>query len=210
MAFRLARLFLFLGWFLATVGYYGPWIAHKTAALTLTGSDMAEFVKFLPSVLDGSIRVVRQLFYLPPVAVALSVALLVGSRLLGYPSLLRVVALALSIAMSIQLLPPAWSPASLATPEFRLQPIALGVCLLALAAFRLLGRLPIRLTGLISFGLAVLTGVLSAWQILAVKPAIDAVYGASPVVGWGCIVCLIGLAVLASAALAPLLVSRKE
>ncbi len=71
---RIARLFLPFGWMLATVGYYGPWIVHKTAALTLTGSDMGEFVKFLPGVLDGSLRVMRQLFYLPPMAVALGVA----------------------------------------------------------------------------------------------------------------------------------------
>jgi hypothetical protein len=185
---------------LATVGYYGPWIAHRTAALTLTGSDMGEFVKFLPGVLDGSLQVVRQLFYLPPIVVALSVALLVGSRSLGFPWLLRVATLVLSMVVSFQLLPPAWSPASLMTAEFRLQPIALGLCWLALAGFWLFGRLPIRLTGPICCGLAGVAGALSAWQFLIAKPAIDATYGIQPAVGWGCVVCLIGLATLASAA----------
>jgi hypothetical protein len=197
--FRIARLLLPFGWMLATAGYYGPWIAHKTATLTLTGSDMGEFVKFLPGALDGSLRVIRQLFYLPPMAIALSVALLLGNRSLGYPLLLRIVALVLSVVLSIQLLPPAWSPASLVSVEFRLQPIALGICWLALAGFWFLGRLPIRLTGLISSGLAVSAGVLSAWQILAVKPAIDGVYGIPLTVGWGCVVCLTGLAILAGA-----------
>lgn len=199
MTFKLVRLFLPLGWILAAIGYYGPWIAHKTAALTLTGSDMAEFVKFLPGVLDGSMHVARQLFYLPPVAVALSVALLAGSRLLSYPSLLRVAVLLLSAVISAQLLPPAWSLASLMTTEFRLQPIALGICLLALALFWFWGRLPIRVTSPASFCLCALAAVLPAWQFLVAKPAIDAVYGTLVAVGWGYVVCLAGLGVLAGA-----------
>jgi hypothetical protein len=198
----IARLCLPLGWVLATAGYYGPWIAHETAALTLTGSDMGEFVKFLPGVSDGSLQVMRQLFYLPPVAVVLSVALLVGNRSLNYSLLLRVVALVLSLALSVQLLPPAWSPASVMTAEFRLQPIALGLCWLALAGFWLLGRLPLRMTALVSSALTVLAGALSAWQMLAVKSAIDTVYGTPPSVGWGCFVCLVGLTVLTAAGIA--------
>ena len=197
MVLRLARLFLPIGWILAAAGYYGPWIAHKTAALTLTGSDMGEFVKFLPGVLDGSLQVMRQLFYLPPVAVALSVSLLAGSRSLNYSRLLRLGAVVLSIVVSVQLLPPAWSPATLMTPEFRLQPIAIGVCWLALAGGRLLGRLPIRLTGLLSSALAGLAAALSIWQSAVVKPAVDGVYGVAPAVGWGCVVCLAGLTVIA-------------
>ena len=198
MVFRTARFLLPLGWILAVVGYYGPWIAHRTTALALTGSDMGEFVKFLPSVLDGSLRVVRQLFYLPPVAVALSVSLLVGSGSLGYSRLLRLGIFALSMAVSIQLLPPAWSPVSLMTSEFRLQTTAMGICWIALAGFRFLGRLPIRSTALISSGLAFSAGALSVWQFLIVKPAIDEVYGIPPALGWGCIACLVGLLVIAS------------
>ncbi len=75
-------------WLVASIGFYGPWIAHPTAALTLSGVDMGEFVKFLPD-----LSVIRQLFYLPPLAVATSIALLIGSRRLGYAWLLRVLAL---------------------------------------------------------------------------------------------------------------------
>ena len=201
------------GWVLATVGYYGPWIAHKAAALTLTGSDMGEFVKFLPDVLDGSLRLVRQFFYLPPIAVALSVALLVGSRSLGYSWLLRGAILALAAVASIQLLPPAWSPVSLMTSEFCLQPIALGLCWLALGGFWFLGRLPLRATGLVSCGVAAVASILSIWQFLNVKSTIDMTYDAlpAPAVGWGCVVCIIGLAVLTStgAALVLLAGNRK-
>jgi hypothetical protein len=197
------RLLLPVGWVLAAVGYFGPWIAHKTAALTLTGVDLGEFVKFLP--LDASVRVVRQVFYLPPLAVILSIALLVGSRRLGFPWLLRLLMLVLALPVSLQLLPPAWSPASLLTAEFRLQTLALGLCWLLLAGFWLLGRLPPRLAGVLSTGLAPAAALLAAWQFLSVKPAIDAVYGTPPPIGWGFWVCLAGLAVVAAASVVLLL-----
>ena len=56
---------------LALVGYWGPWVDHKTAALVLSGLDMAEFVKFLPEVRAGTEFMIRELFYLPPLAAAL-------------------------------------------------------------------------------------------------------------------------------------------
>ena len=191
------RLLLPLGWLLATVGYFGPWIAHETAALTLSGVDLGEFVKFLP--VGESVRVVRQLFYLPPLAVVVSIALLIGSRRLGFPWLLRLLLLLLAVPVSQQLLPPAWSPGSLLTAEFRLQTLALAACWLLLAGFWLLGRLPPRLAGVLSAALALAATILPAWQFLTIKPAIDAVYGTPPAAGWGFFVCLAGLVAVAAA-----------
>ncbi len=193
------RLLLPLGWVLAAVGYFGPWIAHQTAALTLSGADMGEFVKFLPPVLDGSLPLVRQFFYLPPLAVVAGIALLVAAPRLAYPWPVRVLALALAVPVSLQLLPPAWSPASLVTPEFRLQAVALGLCWLLLAGFWLLGRLPAWLTGPLSGGLALSAALLSSWQFALAKPAIDAVYRRPPALGWGYALCMAGLLILAVA-----------
>jgi hypothetical protein len=187
-----------VGWVLASVGYFGPWITHATAGLTLSGVDMGEFVKFLPGVLDGTLTVARQLFYLPPLAVAVSIALLVGSPRLAYPWLVRVLALPLAFLVSLQLLPPAWSPASVLVAEFRLQTIALGISWFLLAGFWLWGRLPSWLTGSLSTGLAIAAIGLSAWQFLVVKAAIDKVYGVAPPIGWGFPSCLVGLAALAT------------
>ena len=191
------RLLFPLGWALAAMGYYGPWITHATAGLTLSGVDMGEFVKFLPGVLNGALTVTRQLFYLPPLAIAVSIALLIGSRRLCYPWLLRVLALLLAVAASLQLLPPAWSPSSLLTAEFRLQTLALGICWMLLATCWLLGRLPAWLTGSLSAALTMATIGLSAWQFFVVTPAIDSVYRNPPTVGWGFFLCLGGLAILA-------------
>ena len=192
------RLLLPVGWALAAVGYFGPWISHATSALTLSGVDVGEFVKFLPQVMDGSLGVVRQVFYAPPFAVVVSIAFLIGSQRLRYPWLVRIPALVLAIAVSLQLLPPAWSPASLATPEFRAQTIALLLCWLLLAGFWLLGRLPGWIAGLVSAGLSLASAGLSTWQFLVVKPAIDGVYRVSPASGWGFWVCEAGLVLLAA------------
>jgi hypothetical protein len=194
--FAVMRPLVLLGWALASLGYYGPWINHATAALTLSGGDMAEFVKFLPDVLAGTLHVARQLFYLPPLAVVSGVAFLIASRQLAYPWPVRLLVLFFCVPLSLQLLPPAWSPASLATPEFRLQAVALILCWLLLAAFWLLGRLPAWLSGLLTAGLSLSAGVLPAWQLLLVKPAIDAVYGTAPTLGWGLFLCLAGLSIM--------------
>jgi hypothetical protein len=191
------RLLLPAGWALATIGYFGPWIAHQTAALTLSGVDMGEFVKFLPSVVDGSVQVARQFFYLPPVAVVVSVALLSGHDELGYPWPLRAFMLLLAIPISLQLLPPAWAPSTLLTAEFRLQTIALGICWMLLAASWLLGRLPSWLVGSLSTGLSLGAFIVSSWQFLAARPAISELHRIPPGIGWGVFLCQAGLALTA-------------
>jgi hypothetical protein len=182
---------------LAALGYYGAWLSHETAALTLSGVDMGEFVKFLPGVLGGSLKLVRQFLYLPPFAVVVSVALLVGSPRLHYPWPLRLLVLVLAVPVSLQLLPPAWSAAGLVSTEFRAQTIALGMCWLLLAGFWLWGRLPDWLGGAISMLVCLSAAALSGWQLLLAKPDIDDVYGTPPQVGWGFYLCIIGLFLVA-------------
>lgn len=193
------RLLPLAGWMLATIGYFGPWITHRVAALTLSGADMGEFVKFLPSVVDGSLQVVRQVFYLPPVAVVVSIAVLSSLDELNYPWPMRVFMLLVAIPVSLQLLPPAWAPSTLLTAEFRLQTIALGVCWLLLAASWLLGRLPSWLVASLSAGLSLGALILSSWQLLVARPAINDLYRISPGIGWGAFLCLAGLALIATA-----------
>ncbi len=193
------RVLLPAGWALAAVGFFGPWIAHPSAGLTLSGVDMGEFVKFLPGALDGTLPLVRQLFYLPPVAISASIALLVGSPRLGYRWQLQMLALISAVPLSLQLLPPAWSPSSLLTAEFRLQTLSLGLCWLLLAAFKLLGKLPSWLNGSLSTALSLLGMGLPLWQYLAIKPSINSTYGMPPASGWGISVCLAGLAITAGA-----------
>lgn len=189
-----ARLLLPFGWAMSAIGYYGPWIAHKTSALAISGVDMGEFVKFLPCVVGGTLPVVRQWFYLPPVAIVLGVALLARSRHLRYPWPLQMILLVLAIPVSLQLLPPAWSPGSLLTAEFRLQAIALAICWLLLAGAGFLARLSVRLRAALAALLGLTAAALSTWQMMVSKPSIDDVYGAALPLGWGYFVCMGGLA----------------
>ncbi len=191
------RLLLLMGWAVAAIGYLGPWVSHPTAALTLSGADMGEFVKFLPGVLDGTLQVTRQAFHLPPLAVSATIALLIGSRRLGYPWLLRALALVLATLISLQLLPPAWSPASLMSAEFRLQIISMGICWLLLASYWLLGHLPLWSVGALSATLSLATVGLAAWELISVKPRIDEVYAVPPAIGWGFSLCMAGLLIVA-------------
>ncbi|MGQ9598371.1 MAG: hypothetical protein ACUVWZ_03035 [Anaerolineae bacterium] len=180
---------------MSAVGYYSPWIAHPTAALTLTGIDMGEFVKFLPQVLNGTLQVMRFLFYLPPLAVVVSVAIFVLSPRLNYPKSLRFLAYTLAILTSLQLLPPAWSPANLLKAEFRLQTISLLASWLLLAGSWLWGRRPTLFAVLLSATISLAAGGLSTWQFWQVKPAVDLIYGLPPSVGWGFFLCTVGLLV---------------
>ena len=204
------RWILPIGWCLAAVGFLGPWVSHPTAALALTGVDMAEFAKFLPGVLDGSLKLTRQWFYLPPFAITVSIALLIGSHSLHYSKLLRALGLLLAIPVSLQLLPPAWSPSSLMTAEFRAQTIALGISWLLLASFWLGRRLPAWLLGSLGAALSVIALVLPMWQFLIAKPAIDEVYGAPQGAGWGLLLCLTGLASTAAASALLALTTRSR
>ena len=197
----LVRLLLTVGWALAAAGFFAPWIAHQAVGLTLSGVDMGEFVKFLPDALDGSARVYRQLFYLPPIAICVSTSLLVSSKHLRLPWPVQAVAICIAVLASLQLLPPAWSPPSLVSPEFRLQTIALAACWLLLAVSWLLAALPPWLAGSLSATLCLAALSLALWQYLAIRPSIDEVYGAPPPTGWGLPICLIGLSIAAVAGL---------
>lgn len=203
------RYLLPLSWAVAGLGYFGPWIAHKTAALTITGADVAEFVKFLPEVAGRSLPVYRQAFYLPPLAIVGTVALLVGARRLRYPSTSRALILGLSIPLSLQLLPPAWSPGTLLSAEFRLQTAALVLCWVMLAAFWLWARLPMVLRGTLSALLGLAGIIVPVQQLLTVKPAVAGVYGAPVSLGWGVFACMAGLGLMVAVSLALLLAPRR-
>jgi hypothetical protein len=204
------RWLLPVGWALAAIGYFGPWIAHETAALTVTGVDLAELVKFVPGVADGSVPVSREVFFLPPVAVVISVAILIGSRELGYPWPFQALVLGLAIPLSLQLLPPAWAPTTLLTAEFRLQTAALGLCWLLLGSFWLLGRLSLALRSGLSTALGLAATALPLWQFITVKPAVDSVYGTPVTPGWGLFACLAGLALMATTGAALFLDNRQR
>jgi len=63
---------------LALIGYFAPWVPHRSAALAVTGFELAEFTKFFPQVQGGAVPLLRGVFYLPLVVAGVLLSLFVG------------------------------------------------------------------------------------------------------------------------------------
>jgi hypothetical protein len=175
----------------ALAGYFGPWVPHRAAGLVVTGLDLAEYVKFLPEVNSGQIRVERILFYLPLFVASLTAGLLAGRR--NFPIWVRVLLALAAIPIALAMLPPAWKPSDLFTPEYRWQALAIAVCVaVALPGVAFTRYLPSRIILLMIAVTAVTAAVLPANSFLQIHPAITAVYHQPLHLGWGFWATLIG------------------
>lgn len=197
----LLRMLIPLAGVVTLAGYFGPWVNHPVAALVITGLDLGEYVKFLPPVRSGEITIWRAGFYLPLVAVSLSQSLCAWRPHLSYPILTRAGMLAVAVIAALNLLPPAWTPARMATPEFYEQSLALTLLLAAAALSPMLGLLP---RPLVSSLLALLCGfaiwfpLRNFWRVL---PGVAELYNHALQPGWGMAVAIVGLVLLAAGGL---------
>ncbi len=66
------------GFTLILLGYLMVWLPNPAAGLALTGLEIGEWIKFLPEVQSGAIGP-RELFYLPPITLALMMTLVTCS-----------------------------------------------------------------------------------------------------------------------------------
>lgn len=184
---------------LTLIGYFGPWVNHHVAGLVIMGLDLGEYVKFLPEVRSGQITLWREGFYLPLVTVSLAFSLSCFRKQFNYHWVVRSLLIAVAMMAALNLLPPAWTPDRLITPEFRLQTIALVLCLAAVAFSPFLGLLPTRIAAIF---IVVLSG-LALWfpirDFLAVLPLISGLYHHPLSPGWGMFVMAVGLVLLAGA-----------
>lgn len=196
-----ARWTLPLAALLAFAGYTGPWLNHRAAGLAILGLDLGEYVKFLPAVQSGSLPLWRVGFYLPLVAISLTLSLYAFRPAWGFPGLLRVLMLAGAAVAALNLLPPAWTPPLLLSPEFRLQTImllGLGACALSSP---LLGLLPRIVPALVAGALCAAAIIVPVWQFYRVLPEIEPLYGHALHAGWGLWATAVGLLLLGLAAL---------
>jgi hypothetical protein len=184
------------------IGYYGPWVPHRAAGLVVLGLDLAEYVKFLPQVAGGQIRLVRELFYLPLAASSLGCSLIASREIL--PRMLRWLLGLAAIPLALAMLPPAWSPSVLLQREFAIQVIVIVLCLAAVPTIPLLRRLPDRVVYVIIATLSVAASLLPAWGFLRVLPPIEGLYNHPIRPGWGFWLSLVGYAAAAVLALAEL------
>lgn len=179
-------LLLLLSWLFIALGAWGPWVWAEPAGLRILGLDFAEYVKFVAEVQNGQIALVREVFYLPLVVLSLSFSLLAHRRELRLPGAFRWLVNLLAVPVALAMLPPAWTPPLLTTPEFLKQTIAIIACLVvALLSYPLLRRLPSVPVAIFITALAGFASILSISAFLRLRPALDAIYGHSIVVGSG-------------------------
>jgi hypothetical protein len=208
-----------LGALITLWGYFGAWVPHKAAGLVIPGLDLAEYVKFLPAYRAGTLGIWREGFYLPLVAASLTLSLVAFRLPVGQGGqagqasqggrgwavgrwLLRLALVLLAMVAALNLLPPAWSPPLLLTPEFRLQS-GVMVLLLGLALLSPLpALLPRALLALAVAGAALAALLLPLLQFLRVRPAIEALYGHGLPLGWGVYATAAGLLLLTATSLA--------
>lgn len=184
---------------LTLAGYFGPWVNHIAAGLVIMGLDLAEYVKFLPAVRAGEIALWREGFYLPLVAVSLACSLAAFRPEFRYPWPVRSLLLAVAAVTALNLLPPAWTPGLLWTPEFRTQTALLLLCLGLILVSPFLALLPLA-TAYTVVTVAALAGIwFPVSQFLAVLPGIRELYRHNLTPGWGMYCTTLGLAGLALA-----------
>jgi len=174
----------FVGICLAVMGYFGPWIPHKTAALTVTGSELNWFSKSfgLPS---------RELFVLPLIAAGVMLSLTAQRSIVRPLARFGVIVLGILVILASA---PVYD--SIFSPEYRRQLILMvvGGVLVVLTLFA--PRLPHRGWGILVVLLA-LGGVLpTLWQFAAFHPRVATLYDGAIGVGWGLVICLIGFVLL--------------
>ncbi len=194
---QVCRWFLLAGTLLAAWGVtFAPWVSRPAAALALTAPDLAEFVKFLPEVRANALPVERLFFLAPLFLITVSIPFIATSRRLNYPRPVRWLALAATIPLALQLLPPVWSPAVLSAPEFRLQTAG---CLISLGLVVVSRWLP-QLQATLLAGLPPLlwwAGTVAAlYQFFLVQPAVSSAYSSRIRPGWGIWLTLVGLLLL--------------
>jgi hypothetical protein len=198
----IARWALLGGLLLAAIGAsFAPWVSRPPAALVLTAPDLAEFVKFLPEVRNGSLRVYRLFFLLPLFVTPFSLPLILASRRLAYPRWVRWPVLILVIPLALTLLPPIWSPTVLLSPEFRLQTAACLLCLGLVGVSRWLRDIPIRPLLVFLTLVSLAAPALALWQFFAAREAIERAYASHIVPGWGMWLTLVGFGLFILSAL---------
>jgi hypothetical protein len=174
----------FVGIALAVVGYFGPWIPHETAALTVPGSELSWFAK--------SFGLPLREFFVLPLVVAAVLFSLVAQRLV-VRSLARLGVIAFGGLLVLASVP---VYDSILASEYRGQLVltAVGVVLVLLTGFS--PRLSRHTWGALVVLLA-LGGIVPAlWRFLTFRPRVAALYDDALGVGWGLVLCVTGFALL--------------
>lgn len=170
---------------LALAGYFAPWIAHRTAALSLNGWELTTWAKPLPEVRTGALRLRADWLYAPLAAVGVGLALAGGRYGPREPRgwLLRLAGAAvclLALPQYPQILS-AYRNDPEFGPPFYLAVVGVVTCL----ATAFTWWLPARWRALPSVPVAAAGAYYAPAMFAALLPAVGAVYGEPIGFGWG-------------------------
>ncbi len=177
-------------------GYWGQWISHPAASLNILGVDLPEYVKFVPEARYGVIPINRMVFFALPISLALGLILFASLRM-DVSVWLRGLAGILAIPVTLSMLPPAWTPGLLMTPEFRTQTLIIMALIGAVFLIPLWKQLiPDWLRGVlfILLGLLPIPALSAFFRLL---PALDKLYNQPLNPGAGVYGLIAGMALLA-------------
>ncbi len=178
-------------------GYWGRWIAHPAAGLNILGVDLPEYVKFVPEARYGVIPINRLVFFAMPLSLALGLILLASVRM-QLSVWVRGLAGLLAIPVALSMLPPAWTPGLLMTPEFRAQTLVIMALMAATLLIPLWKQLiPDWLRGafFILIGLLPLPALSAFFKIM---PALEKLYNHSLSPGPGVYWLVAGMTLMAA------------
>ncbi len=178
-------------------GYWGRWIAHSAAGLNILGVDLPEYVKFVPEARYGVIPINRLVFFAMPLSLALGLILLASVRM-QLSVWVRGLAGLLAIPVALSMLPPAWTPGLLMTPEFRAQTLVIMALMAATLLIPLWKQLiPDWLRGVffILIGLLPLPALSAFFKIM---PALEKLYNHPLSPGPGVYWLVAGMALMAA------------
>jgi len=171
---------------LGLAGYLLAWIPHPSPALRIAGLDLGEYVKFLPEVRAGQVRVSRELFYLPLLSGSLALLLSVWWMRGWWRWPLRAIGLPTALVSALLMLPPAWTPSTIFQGEFQKQGTAIVLCCVAALLSPMLAIRPVRRAfALLVAPLCVAAAIIPVMQFLRVHPALEKVYGSALPIGVG-------------------------
>ncbi len=182
------------GLLLLWTGYFGPWVGHRAAALTMNAYDLAEWVTFLPGVRVGALPFGR-LHFLAPLALAIGLTALFSLRL---NDMRRWILIAFAFATGLLLLPGYpfilfWRD----DPDVQSQLVLSAATWGSLLMMALLARIWKSSIPPVSLALAIGGFIITIWAMAQVRPVVAELYGTLPPLGWGIIVMVMGFAIVA-------------
>jgi hypothetical protein len=164
---------------------FAPWIWRASIALQLTAPGLAEFVKFLPEIRTGQIKIERLYFLLPLFVTMLAAPMLVENKRLAWPGWLRWGLRIGVIPLALASLSPVWTPAILRAPEFRLQTVLAATAISLTFAAHFFKKLPLKplVVGLAIGGAIAL--ILPGRQFSLIHTSLVETYHEPVSLGWG-------------------------